>query len=122
MDPYRLPEASMPTVSTEEKPDARLATEAELKQFIDEVHPEDIDIESPEFRALPTEVQYEIVGDMRVRSRQTSHKRSFRFGFFNGPDQESQSEECAHTTIVDGYRYGWTGSFDDTSPYSRREE
>jgi DNA excision repair protein ERCC-5 len=65
----------MPTVSTEEKPDARLATEAELKQFIDEVHPEDIDIESPEFRALPTEVQYEIVGDMRVRSRQTSHKR-----------------------------------------------
>ena len=75
MDPYRLPEASMPTVSTEEKPDARLATEAELKQFIDEVHPEDIDIESHEFRALPTEVQYEIVGDMRVRSRQTSHKR-----------------------------------------------
>lgn len=46
-----------------------------MKQFIDEVHPEDIDIESPEFRALPTEVQYEIVGDMRVRSRQTSHKR-----------------------------------------------
>lgn len=65
----------MPTVSTEEKPDARLATEDELKQFIDEVHPEDIDIESPEFRALPTEVQYEIVGDMRVRSRQTSHRR-----------------------------------------------
>lgn len=75
MDPYRLPEASMPTVSTEDKPDARLATEAELKQFIDEVHPEDIDIESPEFRALPTEVQYEIVGDMRVRSRMTSTKR-----------------------------------------------
>jgi DNA excision repair protein ERCC-5 len=65
----------MPTVSTEDKPDARLATEAELKQFIDEVHPEDIDIESPEFRALPTEVQYEIVGDMRARSRITSTKR-----------------------------------------------
>lgn len=65
----------MPTVSTTDKPDARLATEDELKQFIDEVHPEDIDIESPEFRALPTEVQYEIVGDMRVRSRQTSHRR-----------------------------------------------
>jgi DNA excision repair protein ERCC-5 len=75
MDPYKLPEASMPTVSTEDKPDARLATEAELKQFIDEVHPEDIDIESPEFRALPTEVQYEIVGDMRARSRITSTKR-----------------------------------------------
>ena len=74
-DPYRLPETEMPTVSTEDKPDARLATEDELKQFIDDVHPEDIDIESPEFTALPTEVQYEIVGDMRVRSRQTSHRR-----------------------------------------------
>lgn len=65
----------MPTVSTAEKPDARLATEEELKQFIDEVHPEDIDVESPEFRALPTEVQYEIIGDLRVRSRQQSHRR-----------------------------------------------
>ena len=74
-DPYRLPEASMPTVSTEDKPDARLATEAELQQFIDEMRPTDIDIESAEFRALPTEVQYEIIGDMRIRSRQQSHKR-----------------------------------------------
>lgn len=65
----------MPTVSTDEKPDARLATEEELKQFIDEVHPEDIDVDSPEFRALPTEVQYEIIGDLRVRSRQQSHRR-----------------------------------------------
>jgi len=65
----------MPTISTAEKPDARLATEEELKQFIDEVHPEDIDVESPEFRALPTEVQYEIIGDLRVRSRQQSHRR-----------------------------------------------
>ncbi|KAE8537921.1 hypothetical protein D1P53_005982 [Cryptococcus gattii VGV] len=74
-DPYRLPAAEMPTVSTSERPDARLATEEELKQFIDEVHPEDIDIESPEFRALPTEVQYEIIGDLRIRSRQQSHRR-----------------------------------------------
>lgn len=74
-DPYRLPETEMPTVSTAEKPDARLATEEELKQFIDEVHPEDIDVDSPEFRALPTEVQYEIIGDLRVRSRQQSHRR-----------------------------------------------
>ena len=65
----------MPKVSTDEKPDARLATEAELKQFIDEVHPGDIDVESAEFRALPTEVQYEIIGDLRIRSRQQSHKR-----------------------------------------------
>jgi DNA excision repair protein ERCC-5 len=65
----------MTTVSTEERPDARLATEDELKQFIDDIRPEDVDIESPEFRALPTEVQYEIIGDLRVRSRQQSHKR-----------------------------------------------
>lgn len=74
-DPYRLPAAEMPTVSTSDRPDARLATEEELKQFIDEVHPEDIDIESAEFRALPTEVQYEIIGDLRIRSRQQSHRR-----------------------------------------------
>lgn len=74
-DPYRLPAADMPTVSTEEKPDARLATEEELKQFIDDMKPSDIDIESAEFRALPTEVQYEIIGDLRIRSRQQSHQR-----------------------------------------------
>jgi DNA excision repair protein ERCC-5 len=75
-DPYRLPEATnMPTVSTADKPDARLATEAELQQFIDDMKPSDIDIESAEFRALPTEVQYEIIGDLRIRSRQQSHKR-----------------------------------------------
>ena len=74
-DPYKLPAASVPAMSTEDKPDARLATEAELKHFIDEMHPSDIDVESAEFRALPTEVQYEIIGDLRVRSRQQSHKR-----------------------------------------------
>ncbi|WVQ81754.1 hypothetical protein IAT38_003879 [Cryptococcus sp. DSM 104549] len=74
-DPYRLPEANMPTVSTTARPDARLATEEELQQFVDDVHPEDIDIESAEFRALPTEVQYEIIGDLRSRSRQQSHRR-----------------------------------------------
>ena len=74
-DPYRLPDATIPTVSTEEKPDARLATEQELQQFIDEMHPEDIDVDSAEFRALPTEVQYEIIGDLRIRSRQQSHRR-----------------------------------------------
>ncbi|WVN88378.1 uncharacterized protein L203_103584 [Cryptococcus depauperatus CBS 7841] len=74
-DPYRLPETDIPNFSTFDKPDARLATEEELKQFVDDVHPEDIDIESAEFRALPTEVQYEIIGDRRIRSRQQSHRR-----------------------------------------------
>lgn len=74
-DRYYLPETTIPAYTAEDKPDARLATEAELQQFIDEVNPEDIDIESPEFRALPTEVQYEIIGDLRLRSRQHSHAR-----------------------------------------------
>lgn len=74
-DRYHLPEMDMPSYSTESRPDARLATEEELQQFINEVAPEDIDVESPEFRALPTEVQYEIIGDLRVRSRQPSGKR-----------------------------------------------
>lgn len=74
-DRYELPEATLPAYSTEERPDARLATEEELKHFIEDVGPSDIDVESPEFRALPTEVQYEIIGDLRVRSRQQSHAR-----------------------------------------------
>jgi DNA excision repair protein ERCC-5 len=39
------------------------------------MHPEDLDISSDAFHALPTEIQYEIVGDLRLRSRQTSHDR-----------------------------------------------
>ena len=56
-------------------PDARLATEDELRAFIDMMRPEDLDVNSEEFRELPTEVQYEIIGDLRLKSRQTSHKR-----------------------------------------------
>jgi hypothetical protein len=39
------------------------------------MRPEDFDVASPAFRELPTEVQYEIVGDLRLKSRQTSYKR-----------------------------------------------
>lgn len=39
------------------------------------MRPEDFDVSSPAFRELPTEVQYEIIGDLRLKSRQTSHKR-----------------------------------------------
>ncbi|KAH9928285.1 uncharacterized protein B0H18DRAFT_1117970 [Fomitopsis serialis] len=56
-------------------PDPRLATEDELRGFIEEMRPEDFDVGSPAFRELPTEVQYEIIGDMRLKSRQTSYKR-----------------------------------------------
>jgi DNA excision repair protein ERCC-5 len=78
-DPYRLPEIDMEEKITKATrstvPDPRLATEEELRLFIEEMRPEDFDINSPAFRELPTEVQYEIIGDLRLKSRQTSYAR-----------------------------------------------
>ncbi|KAI0783664.1 hypothetical protein C8Q75DRAFT_430432 [Abortiporus biennis] len=78
-DPYRLPEVDLDAVvakvTNSNIPDPRLATEDELRAFIDEMKPEDFDVHSPAFRELPTEVQYEIIGDMRLKSRQTSYIR-----------------------------------------------
>ncbi|KAJ9095184.1 hypothetical protein QFC19_007639 [Naganishia cerealis] len=81
-DPYRLPElpagaltSARPTTQSGTRPDPRMATEEELHHFIEEMKPEDFDLTSPEFRSLSTEMQYEIIGDLRIRSRQQSHKR-----------------------------------------------
>ncbi|TFK49959.1 PIN domain-like protein [Heliocybe sulcata] len=78
-DPYKLPELNMDEVianaTRSAAPDPRLATEEELRTFIEEMRPEDFDIASPAFRELPTEVQYEIIGDLRLKSRQTSYDR-----------------------------------------------
>ncbi|KAF9223772.1 PIN domain-like protein [Gyrodon lividus] len=78
-DPYKLPEVNMEEqvakATRTHAPDPRLATEEELRTFIEEMRPEDFDVASPAFRELPTEVQYEIVGDLRLKSRQTSYKR-----------------------------------------------
>ena len=78
-DPYKLPDVDMDAavakVTSGNAPDPRLATEEELRAFIEEMRPEDLDVSSPAFRELPTEVQYEIIGDMRLKSRQTSYKR-----------------------------------------------
>lgn len=78
-DPYRLPDVNMDEVvakaTASAAPDPRLATEEELRTFIEEMRPEDFDVSSPAFRELPTEVQYEIIGDLRLKSRQTSYKR-----------------------------------------------
>ena len=78
-DPYKLPEVNMEEqvakATRTHAPDPRLATEEELHAFIEEMRPEDFDVTSPAFRELPTEVQYEIVGDLRLKSRQTSYKR-----------------------------------------------
>jgi DNA excision repair protein ERCC-5 len=67
--------AAVAAASGSAAPDPRLATTDELQAFIDEMKPEDFDVTSPEFRDLPTEAQYEIIGDLRLRSRQTSYKR-----------------------------------------------
>jgi DNA excision repair protein ERCC-5 len=78
-DIYRLPEVDLEErvarAIASTAPDPRLATEEELRAFIENMRPEDIDVTSPAFRELPTEVQYEIVGDLRLKSRQTSYKR-----------------------------------------------
>lgn len=78
-DPYKLPEMNLDDIVSQvtqgNAPDPRLATEDELRAFIDEMRPEDFDVTSPTFRELPTEVQYEIIGDLRLKSRQTSYKR-----------------------------------------------
>ncbi|KAG5651364.1 hypothetical protein H0H81_008933 [Sphagnurus paluster] len=78
-DPYKLPdvdlEAAIAKATRTAAPDPRLATEDELRAFIEDMRPEDFDVTSPAFRELPTEVQYEIVGDLRLKSRQTSYAR-----------------------------------------------
>lgn len=78
-DPYNLPQVDMDEVITKatrsSAPDPRLATEDELRTFIEQMRPEDFDVNSPDFRELPTEVQYEIIGDLRLKSRQTSYAR-----------------------------------------------
>lgn len=78
-DPYKLPDVNLDEAIANATrsivPDPRLATEDELRAFIEEMRPEDFDVTSPEFRELPTEVQYEIVGDLRLKSRQMSYKR-----------------------------------------------
>ncbi|KAF6742054.1 flap structure-specific endonuclease [Ephemerocybe angulata] len=78
-DPYKLPEVDMGSVvgklTQASAPDPRLATEEELREFIEDMRPEDFDVNSPAFRELPTEVQYEIIGDLRLKSRQTSFAR-----------------------------------------------
>jgi DNA excision repair protein ERCC-5 len=80
-DPYQLPDvdlaASIANATRSSAPDPRLATEDELRGVVDEMlqHTEELDISSDAFRALPVEVQYEVLGDLRLRSRQTSHRR-----------------------------------------------
>jgi DNA excision repair protein ERCC-5 len=74
-DQYALPELEGTIQSKAAPSDPRLATDAELRDFIEEMRPEDFDIDSEFFANLPTEIKYEIVGDLRIKSRQANYKR-----------------------------------------------
>ncbi|CAE6394403.1 unnamed protein product [Rhizoctonia solani] len=69
-DPYRLPELDTSIDARALPNDPRLATDEELRSYISHLRPDD-----PEFHELPADAQYEILGELRLKSRTTSHKR-----------------------------------------------
>lgn len=71
MDPYQLP----PQPQSNSKLDTRFSSEQELKSFVNQIDHADIDIDSEHFQSLPTEVQYELIQDLKMKSRQTSFHR-----------------------------------------------
>ncbi|GAA5858486.1 hypothetical protein JCM8547_007328 [Rhodosporidiobolus lusitaniae] len=74
-DEYALPKIDGSLQSRAKASDPRIATEEELREFIEDLRPEDLDINSSFFGNLPTEVKYEILGDLRIKTRQVNHKR-----------------------------------------------
>ncbi|PRQ77887.1 hypothetical protein AAT19DRAFT_8955 [Rhodotorula toruloides] len=74
-DEYALPKIDGPLESRADISDTRIATEEELREFIEDLRPEDLDINSKFFENLPTEVKYEILGDLRIKTRQVNHRR-----------------------------------------------
>ncbi|KAG9119685.1 DNA repair protein rad2 [Ceratobasidium sp. 392] len=69
-DPYRLPEIETTLTERTTVNDPRLATDEELRAYISHLRPDD-----PEFHDLPADAQYEILGELRLKSRTTSHRR-----------------------------------------------
>ena len=74
-DPYQLPAMPKEALQLSERKDLRFATESELRALMNSIAPEDLDMNSELFRSLPPELQYELVGDLRAKSRGTSYKR-----------------------------------------------
>lgn len=72
-DQYELP--PMPNETPMDRIDARLATQEELIDFINQYRPGTEEIDSEAFMALPPEIQYEIIQDLKLKSRQTSWAR-----------------------------------------------
>lgn len=65
-DQYALPELEESIQAKATLQDPRMATEAELRDFIDDLRPEDFDVDGEWFAGLSTEVKYEIIGDLRL--------------------------------------------------------
>lgn len=74
-DQYALPALDSDLASRAQLQDPRLATEEELRDFIEDLRPEDLDVDAEWFHGLSTEVQYEILGDLRLKSRQANFRR-----------------------------------------------
>ncbi|CAG8630141.1 8665_t:CDS:2, partial [Acaulospora morrowiae] len=55
--------------------DPRFATADDLRRYIKKYKPEDVNTHSEAFQSLPLEVQYEIVSELRLKSRLTSTER-----------------------------------------------
>lgn len=78
-DPYELPQLPKPSMhpsAVNDKPDERLLTDEELREYIEEIKATHLDVTSPDFLALPPEVQYELTNDARVQSRAPNHRRT----------------------------------------------
>ncbi|GAA5869978.1 hypothetical protein JCM16303_001859 [Sporobolomyces ruberrimus] len=75
-DEYALPAIEGGVESRVKMSDPRVATAEEFRDFIEDLRPEDLDINSDFFGNLPTEVKYEILGELRVKTRQVNHRRN----------------------------------------------
>ncbi|KAI8356648.1 hypothetical protein BD560DRAFT_426449 [Blakeslea trispora] len=76
LDQFELPDIDQKVASSRlNKLDPRLATTDELRDFVNEFNPSDMDIDSESFSALPPEVQYEVIQDRMWKSRSTSWER-----------------------------------------------
>ncbi|CEP16477.1 hypothetical protein [Parasitella parasitica] len=74
LDQFELPKVE--NIETRlNKLDPRLSTNDEIRDFVNEFNPNDLDIDSEAFFALPPEVQYEVIQDLMWKSRSTSWAR-----------------------------------------------
>lgn len=65
-DQYALPDLDTSIQDKATLQDPRLATEEELREFIEDIKPEDFDVDGDWFNSLSTELKYEIIGDLRL--------------------------------------------------------